>query len=183
LQTFAQPARCPEATTMVGDREDLAMTLAMNLATRQVSKDENNTNVLLVEDEPLICDMVAEALKEQGFAVVAVANADAALQLVMAGRPIDILFTDVNLPGGMDGEALAQRVRELIPDLPVIYTSGRRSLIDQLSPVEGAVFVPKPYNPYEIGRLLHYLVATQAVGMMNAAQTRVVGQPSDQIKR
>ena len=116
---------------------------------------------LLVEDEPLICDIVTEALAEQGFEVEAVSNAGDALRHLLAGAPVDILFTDVNLPGGMDGAALAQRARELRPDLPVMYTSGRRSVIEQLDPVDGSMFVPKPYNPYEVGRLLDYLVAAR----------------------
>jgi DNA-binding response OmpR family regulator len=144
------------------------------------SEGEKGTSVLLVEDEPLICDMVAEALKEQGFAVEAVANADDALQLLMAGKRVDILFTDVNLPGGMDGETLAQRVRELKPNLPVMYTSGRRTVIEQLSPVEGSMFIPKPYNPYEIGRLLDYLVA--AKGIIEASHARPATRSFDQLK-
>jgi len=146
------------------------------------SMGESGTRVLLVEDEPLICNMVAEALKEQGFVVVAVANADDALQLLMAGGPVDVLFTDVNLPGDMDGETLAQRARELKPNLPVMYTSGRRSVIEQLSPVEGSMFVPKPYKPYEIGRLLHYLVAAQAIGMTDASHTRPTPRPFEELK-
>jgi CheY-like chemotaxis protein len=126
-----------------------------------LSNAERRASVLLVEDEHLICEMVAEALAEQGFAVRAVSNAGDALGHLQSGSPVDILFTDINLPGSMDGAALAQRARELQPDLPVMYTSGRRSVIEQLNPVEGSMFVPKPYNPYDIGRLLDYLVGSK----------------------
>jgi hypothetical protein len=50
----------------------------------------------------------------------------------------------------------------LRPNLPVIYTSGRRAVIEHLDPVEGSMFVPKPYDPFRIGRLLDYLVAAHA---------------------
>jgi CheY-like chemotaxis protein len=120
---------------------------------------KKRASVLLVEDEPLISEIATEALEEQGFEVAAVENADDALRRLMSGSPVDILFTDLNLPGGMDGGALAQRARELRPDLPVIYTSGRRSHMDELSPVEGSMFVAKPYDPFSIGQLLDYLVA------------------------
>ena len=80
--------------------------------------------VLVVEDEPLISDIVTEALAEQGFAVQAVDNARDALAWLRSGSPVDILFTDINLKGTMDGGALAQCARELRPDLPVVYTSG-----------------------------------------------------------
>jgi CheY-like chemotaxis protein len=114
-----------------------------------------------VEDEALISEMASEALEEQGFEVESVSNARDALRRLKTGSRIDILFTDVNLPGGMDGAALARCARELRPDLPVMYTSGRRSVIDQLDPVEGAMFVPKPYDPFNLGRLLEYLVVAK----------------------
>ena len=111
-------------------------------------------SVLLVEDELLISNVAAEALEEQGFAVETVSNANDALLRIRTGSPVDILFTDVNLAGGMDGATLARRVRELRPDLPVIYTSGRQSAIQGLDPVDGAMFVPKPYDLFNLGRLL-----------------------------
>ena len=137
-----------------------------------LSRTEHRPNVLLVEDEPLICDIVTEALTEQGFNVEAVSNAGEALHHLKSGSPVDILFTDVNLPGDMDGAALAQRARELLPDLPVMYTSGRRSVIEQLEPVDGSMFVPKPYNPYDIGRLLEYLVAAKRIRAATTAPSR-----------
>jgi CheY-like chemotaxis protein len=127
------------------------------------TSSEKRASVLLVEDEPLICNLAAEALEEQGFEVCAVASASEALRCLNSGKPIDILFTDVNLAGGMDGEALAQRARELRPDLPVMYTSGRQSRIKDLEPVEGSMFLPKPYNPFDVGRLLEYLVGAKMV--------------------
>lgn len=121
------------------------------------------TSVLLVEDEQLICDIASEALEEQGFAVEAVATAQEALSCLNAGTPIDVLFTDLNLPGDMDGAALARQVRQMRPDLPVIYTSGRQSKIEHMKPVEGSMFVPKPYNPFDLGRLVDYLMAAQKI--------------------
>ena len=51
----------------------------------------------------------------------------------------------------MDGAALARRVRQMRPGLPIIYTSGRQSKIEHLEPVDGSMFVPKPYNPFDLG--------------------------------
>lgn len=128
------------------------------------SSGEIRASILLVEDEPLISDLAAEALVEQGFEVQTVSTAGDALRHLASGSRIDVLFTDVNLPGGMDGAMLAQRARELHPDLPVIYTSGRRSTIDQLNPVEGSMFVPKPYDPFHMGQLLDYIIAARKIG-------------------
>lgn len=117
-------------------------------------------SVLLVEDEPLISDFAADALEEQGFAITAVSNAGDALRRLTSGDPIDILFTDVNLPGGMDGAMLARRARELRPDLPVIYTSGR-SVINGSNAVAGAMFVSKPYDVFDVGRLMEHLMVAK----------------------
>lgn len=119
---------------------------------------EKRASILLVEDEALICEVTAEALAEQGFEVEAFTNAEEALRYLASSRPIDVLFTDINLPG-IDGEALARRACELRPGLPVMYTSGRKSWIRDLQPIDGSMFIPKPYNPFEVGRLLDYLVA------------------------
>src|SRR5262249_16769423 len=118
-------------------------------------------NVLLVEDEPLIGDAVAQALEEQGFAVETVLSAEEAVCRLADGASIDLLFTDLYLPGSMDGAELAGRAREMCPDLPVIYTSGRQQMIDHLDPVEGAMFLPKPYDLFKLGRLLQYLIVAK----------------------
>ena len=123
--------------------------------------DASTRQRLLVEDELLISNVAAEALEEQGFAVETVSNANDALLRIRTGSPVDILFTDVNLAGGMDGATLARRARELRPDLPVIYTSGRQSAIQGLDPVDGAMFVPKPYDLFNLGRLLQYLIVAK----------------------
>ena len=109
--------------------------------------------VLFVEDEFLISEWVAQSLSEQGFAVQTVTNAADALAH-LASVPVDVLFTDVNLPGGMDGAALARRAREMRPHLPVVYTSARATMLKQDARVPGSIVVPKPYEPAFVGRLL-----------------------------
>jgi DNA-binding response OmpR family regulator len=104
------------------------------------------SRVLLVEDEALISELVCEALADHGFEVHAVATASEALKHLSAGSPCDLLFTDINLPGGMDGDALAQLARELRPNLPVVYASGSVSRIEQVKAVPGAAFLAKPYD-------------------------------------
>ena len=103
-------------------------------------------SVLLVEDEALISLMVSQALSNVGFDVHEVATADEALNYIGGGGAVDVLFTDINLPGGMSGAELAQRVRALKPELPVVYASGYRG-DDVPGRVPDSVFVPKPYDP------------------------------------
>lgn len=101
--------------------------------------------VLLVEDETLISVLVAEALMDDGFEVHAVASAEDALREMQSGSKFDILFTDINLPG-MDGAALAESAREIQPGLPVVYASGRWTLLDGLRAMPRSAVLPKPYS-------------------------------------
>ena len=117
--------------------------------------------VLLVEDEHLISEWVAESLAEQGFAVCTATNGMDALKY-LASVPVDILFTDINLAGSMDGTMLARRARELLPDLPVVYASGRVNILEPQVRVPGSTFVPKPYVPSLIGRVLANAVKSAA---------------------
>ena len=119
------------------------------------------TSVLVVEDEILISDLVADALGEQGFQVHAVASGEAALQLLESGVDVDVLFTDINLEGGIDGTVLAERARARRPDLPIVYCSGRYSPSALPAPVPRSIFVAKPYNPAEIATLLTRLTSAQ----------------------
>jgi DNA-binding response OmpR family regulator len=118
-----------------------------------VVRENEPIRVLVVEDEFFISEWVAQALSEQGFAVQTATNAAEALRH-LASEPVDVLFTDINLPGGMDGAALARRARELQPNLPVIYASTRTNMLTPEVRVPGAIFVPKPYEPALVGRLM-----------------------------
>ena len=117
--------------------------------------------VLLVEDEFLISELVAESLSEQGFSVRTVSNGTDALRY-LASAPVDVLFTDINLAGGMDGTTLARRAREILPDLPVVYASGRVNVLDLATSVPRSVFVTKPYDLDVVGRLLASTVKATA---------------------
>lgn len=110
--------------------------------------DESGRNacVLLVEDEALIAEMISIALEDRGYCVCVSANAEDALRHLASGDTVDILFTDINLPGSMDGADLAVRARQIRPDLPVIFASGRWSLLDKLQTVPHSAILPKPYS-------------------------------------
>jgi CheY-like chemotaxis protein len=118
-------------------------------------------HVLLVEDEFLICEWVAQALSEQGFAVLTAANAAEALRHLVSDA-VDVLFTDIHLPGGMDGAALARRARQLQPTLPVVYASAKATMPGPEASVPGAVFVAKPYEPAVVGQLLAAALSSTA---------------------
>ena len=118
------------------------------------------TIVLLVEDEPLLGELMTEALTEKGFAVVVSQDAGGALRYLLTGADVDILFTDIDLGPGMDGATLAQIAREMRPKLPIVYASGRRAM-DEFSAVAGAAFLPKPYALNQVETLLARLTGIE----------------------
>ncbi len=102
--------------------------------------------VLVVEDEILIAEMVRETLTEYGFAVHAVSNAADALLYLSGDQPVDVMFTDINLPGDMDGAVLARKARIVRPDLPVVFASGRWALLERLRTFPNSAILQKPYS-------------------------------------
>jgi DNA-binding NtrC family response regulator len=116
--------------------------------------------VLVVEDEAIICVDTADALERQGFQVETALSGETALLRLRSGLPIDILFTDINLAGAMDGLTLAVLARDLNPGLVVVYTSGSMSAVPDGVP--GSAFVAKPYNPDRVGVLLGRLARIHA---------------------
>jgi CheY-like chemotaxis protein len=103
-------------------------------------------SVLLVEDNDDVRRFGVAALEDLGYRVVQAADGAGALRLLDGAR-VDLLFTDMVLPGGLSGPELAGVVRARRPDLPVLYTSGytRHSAIHQGRLIAGARMLAKPY--------------------------------------
>jgi two-component system, response regulator PdtaR len=117
------------------------------------------SSVLLVEDEILISDMVRETLADGGFAVHAVESAREALGYLATNAHVDVLFTDINLRGDMDGSILAQRARLMRPMLPIVFASGRWNLLEPLKNVPHSIVLPKPYSPLHAVAVVERLVS------------------------
>lgn len=105
--------------------------------------------VLIVEDESLIRMVATDMLMDEGFTVLEAASADEAWPLLESHGNIGVLFTDVNMPGRMDGLALAARVAERWPHIRLVVTSGRCGLSTHELPDHGQ-FVQKPYRHDEL---------------------------------
>ncbi len=119
------------------------------------SSDDIRT-VLVVEDDILVRIMVAEELREAGMRVIEAATADEALEHLGAGIPIDFVFADVELPGSMNGIALARLLQATFPDIKLLMTSGR------LPAHETASLRPFIAKPYEIADLVARIRAALA---------------------
>jgi two-component system, response regulator PdtaR len=101
--------------------------------------------VLVVEDEPIIRMVAADALTDGGIMAWEAGDADEALQVLERHPRIGLVFTDVNMPGDMDGLGLAHEVSVVRPDVKVIVTSGATTVDDRELPRDGT-FLPKPYQ-------------------------------------
>ena len=114
-----------------------------------LSKRFVEPRVLLIEDAKETQELSRLALESQACQVTAVSSAEAALGLLNAGEPFDLLFTDVCL-GGISGIETANRVREHLPQLPILVTSGmdQHRVLPQLR--AGIHFLPKPYSMSEL---------------------------------
>ena len=97
-------------------------------------------------------------IEDAGFEVVEAANADEAILLLESRNDIRIVFTDVHMPGSMDGLRLAQAVRNRWPPIKLIVTSGQMMVPESELPTGGRFF-SKPYQPSELSRVLNELAA------------------------
>jgi len=110
--------------------------------------------VLVVEDEPLLRMMAVDLVESAGFVAVEAANADEAVQILETRTDIRIVFTDIDMPGSIDGMMLAAAVRDRWPPIEIIITSGHR-LVKDLDLPAGSVFFPKPYDTAKVTATLH----------------------------
>lgn len=102
--------------------------------------------VLIVEDESLIRIVAADALVDRGIMAWEAGDADEALEALERHPRIGLVFTDVNMPGEMDGLRLAHEVSAVRPDIDLIVTSGAVDVEEVSLPANGT-FLPKPYPP------------------------------------
>ncbi|WP_027054714.1 response regulator [Mesorhizobium erdmanii] len=113
--------------------------------------------VLVVEDEAFLLFAIADELRELGFEVLEASNADQAIRLLENRPDITILFTDIDMPGSMDGLRLSAAVRDRWPPVKIIITSGKRQPAADAMP-SGGVFLSKPYAPAAVAATIHGLL-------------------------
>jgi two-component system, response regulator PdtaR len=105
--------------------------------------------VLVVEDEPLVLADAVAIIEDAGYEVIEAENADDAIEILNSRSDIRVVFTDIEMPGSMDGLKLARVVREKWPPVELIVTSGRRSLDASDLPTRGT-FIGKPYTAKQV---------------------------------
>jgi CheY-like chemotaxis protein len=106
-------------------------------------------SILIVEDEPLVRLCAVQTIEDAGYEVIEAANADEAIAILESREDIRAIFTDIHMPGSMDGLKLAHAVRHRWPPIKIIVTSGREMIRPQDLP-DGGRFFAKPYDPAAI---------------------------------
>jgi signal transduction histidine kinase/CheY-like chemotaxis protein len=123
----------------------------------ETDSEEVKGTVLVVDDDVSVASLAAELLEDGGFRVRLAYRARVALDLLRTDFSVDLLFSDIVMPDGMDGIALAQEVRKLRPALPILLTTGySEALSDGRAQASGLEVLPKPYKASE---LLHGIAA------------------------
>lgn len=114
--------------------------------------------MLVVDDDPDVLNSTCAIVEELGYAALGARSGEEALTIVRRDRSVDVLFTDITMPG-IDGWQLGRRARAIRPDLSVIYTTGfaRAPVPHDGAPGFGPL-LPKPWRPAQLGALLKYAV-------------------------
>ena len=116
--------------------------------------------VVLVEDEALIRALMVDVLTEAGFDVLEAEHADEALAIMQAeAYRVSVLFTDIHMPGRMDGIGLVHHVHQHWPEVRLLIASGKARLGGSDLP-PGCNFLPKPYNLHDTVQRVRQLAAT-----------------------
>ena len=115
--------------------------------------------ILVVEDEFLIRMTLAEALVDEGFEVLEADSGDAALPIVQGDPAIALLITDIQLPGSLNGHALAAAARGSRPNLPVLFTTGRPNPDALKNGVANEAYLSKPYTLADVASTVRRMVA------------------------
>lgn len=113
--------------------------------------------VLVVEDEFLVRMDAIEVIEGGGFEVVEAKNADEAIAILEQRDDIVLIFTDIDMPGSMDGLKLSHFVKGRWPPIKIIATSGHAKITANDLP-EGVRFMPKPYKATEVADAIHQLI-------------------------
>ncbi len=114
--------------------------------------------VLVVEDEILLRMDIVEELETRGFKVYEAGNALEAIAVLNEHSDIRLVFTDIDMPGSMDGLMLAAAVRDRWPPIQIIVTSGHRDVKTSDMP-EGSRFFDKPYSPDAVAEAMREMIA------------------------
>ena len=126
-----------------------------------VALEGGSETILVVEDDPLVRSYVATQLNSLGYTTLTAANATEALEYIDGVKSFDLLFTDVIMPGSINGRQLADEAKRRRPSLKVLYTSGytENAIVHHGRLDPGVLLLPKPYRKSDLARMVRTALA------------------------
>lgn len=126
--------------------------------------ESGSETILVVEDDALVRNYVVAQLNSLGYAVLTAANADEALKIIDSGKTVDLLFTDVIMPGSMNGRQLSDEALKRRPSLKVLFTSGytENAIVHHGRLDPGVLLLAKPYRKADLARMIRQALASMA---------------------
>jgi len=129
---------------------------------RETQRVEDSATVLVVDDEPLVRMLVTDVLEELGHIAIETSDAAAGMRVLQANGRIDLLITDIGLPGTMNGRQLAQAARDLRSDLKVLFISGYEANVAlREGPTSGTQLMIKPFTVAALANRINDLIAAK----------------------
>lgn len=116
------------------------------------------STILIVEDDPVVRMLAIDIVEDSGFVAIDAEDADNAIALLEANPQVGLVFSDIEMPGTMNGVALAAYVRQRWPAVELVLTSGRVAPTASDLPTD-SIFLPKPYRPAQLAGVLNRMLS------------------------
>jgi CheY-like chemotaxis protein len=135
----------------------------VNLGAEELAPRPEPSTILVVEDEILVRLAIADYLRDCGYTVIEAADSDEAMVVLKSTLPVELVFSDVQMPGSMDGFGLARWMREHRPEVKVILTSGYTKSAQVAGDLcEEGPLLAKPYQPETVIERIRELLGRRA---------------------
>ncbi len=113
--------------------------------------------ILVVEDEVMIRMLIADVLREEGYGVIEAACGDEGMEILASGQDVDLVITDVRMPGVIDGIELAAHAKQLSPERPVVMVSAH---LPYMQATDANIFIAKPFVPSMLLKSVYKLIGS-----------------------
>jgi CheY-like chemotaxis protein len=142
--------------------------------------EKGRETVLIVEDDQMVRPLVVMQIQSLGYVALTAANASEALAVIDGGQEIDLLFTDLIMPGGMNGRLLADEAMRRRPSLKILFTSGHsdEAISHDGRLDDGVLLLAKPYRKSDLALMIRTALAAD-VKLQSPAQDRPLPLPSE----
>jgi CheY-like chemotaxis protein len=133
-----------------------------NTIVGEPAPNDSRAGILVVEDDVITRTAISEELREDGYQVIEAANADEALSVLLGPIRVDLVLTDMKMPGRLDGGGLVREIRAQLPYLKVLMVAGQRPEPDVMDLLDG--YISKPVTPSRLVSVLRTLLPPRPRG-------------------